>query len=464
IDVEVECGYYVDSLNASAKVNSEELVVRIGEDSSAVRLGATESRGEVWFEKDGMWGLGRLDLGMSRFRVALMDAAFTAETVSVGVLSWKEPTDGRFETNGMEWGGVQIPPIQGDFILSAEKLAVDARSRPLPEAQAEIIGSINWREGAPAGTFRFTIPWFELKHDNILSKWIPVPASDVLTGFYTGKSYLQWEQGNLTQRMNAVVREGNWRRPAQKTGILGINGAVVLESLVPPQTAAPQRLVFDSAYTSGLGIGKGAVVLSMGGVAPLLLQLVECSWAGGTLKAYGVKIIPEKKAAEMVLQFSGQQLQELLDIFEFKGAKATGTVNGRLPVNLDWGKRFSVSIGEGSLKAGMEGGTIRFTKETAEAILGIGKEAGAEEDELEKQVKVLMRRALEDMVYSDLSVTFINEPGEGTLAIVHLEGYGPAGTEENRIPIGSLDVRIHDIGKIIDSIIRGGGKGRIEVR
>jgi hypothetical protein len=81
---------------------------------------------------------------------------------------------------------------------------------------------------------------------------------------------------------------------------------------------------------------------------------------------------------------------------------------------------------------------------------------------LESRVKLMMRRALEDMAYTELRVTFQEVAGEGTLAGVHLEGYGPAGSEEDRIPIGSLDVRIHDIGKIIESIIRGGGRGRLE--
>jgi hypothetical protein len=196
-----------------------------------------------------------------------------------------------------------------------------------------------------------------------------------------------------------------------------------------------------------------------------MFRNLQCWWAGGTLQGTDIALAPDKSSVRFSLTVEGVRIQRVLDLFDYAGARAGGRIYGSVPITLNWNGGVRIALGEGSLYTRPATGSVQFTEQAAMMILGIKERIDEEGAGLEDQVRLMILRALQDMLYTQLRVAFETQPDGTTVAVVQLEGRGPRGSdEEQQIPIGGLKVRIHNVEEIINRLIEQGGRGRIEFR
>ncbi|MBD3345868.1 MAG: hypothetical protein GF401_12465 [Chitinivibrionales bacterium] len=414
------------------------------------------------------WRMQDLLIRIPEGRLTSSTPALKADSISITApLSFNGSLieEGSFALSKITLSNQPMPSVQGNFAIRNNRLGFTGRSTPLPEAPLGIEGWIDWSSTPASGHIEGRVPEFELDNEKLLTqRWLPALQGDILNGFYALEHDIWWTGNSVIQRLKIATRNGSWRRPSATTGILGVEGELELDNLTPPLTPDAYWFAVDSAYTGSFCVNEAAVKLAITETAPLLVQTVAFKWAGGNFRSHDIVIDFEKTRLQFTLSVDQVDLQEILNFFRYKGARITGKASGELPITLRWNGDIRVEIGAGTLKTGPETGTVKFTKETAMTILGIKEDIPADTRDLEKKVRSMALGALQDLLYTDLEVAFEPQPNGQTMARVHLEGQGPSGAVENQIPIGGLNLRIHNIEGIINQIIRQSGRRRIQFR
>jgi hypothetical protein len=296
-------------------------------------------------------------------------------------------------------------------------------------------------------------------------QWFPAISQDTLRGIFGLRLRLGITGSQLREQLSVDVKDGSWAMASSRTGVRGVNGSLVLDSLSRPRTARPAKFTFDTGYSAAVLITDGSGALSFGRDSLVRLDSVECAWAGGILRSVSVIIDPAQRQLRLDLQARGLGLQNILDFVGYDGVQGSGTFSGHLPLAVDWGDRPRISFGEGFFAAQPQTGLLKFTKETARKLLGVTKDIDPQQATLEQTVTLMMLNALQDMEYTALKAIFEKEAKGGWAARLQIQGFGPRGSKDSRIPIGGLNVNIHDLDQLLNStILQGLGSGRVKLR
>jgi hypothetical protein len=189
-----------------------------------------------------------------------------------------------------------------------------------------------------------------------------------------------------------------------------LSGTVRLASLLPPRTAAAQR-VTANVHAAGLPPMPLDLRFSVPGGDRLLINAATLGFAGGTLGLADVALA-SGKPVDTALTIRGVDLAALLALLDIDGLSGSGTIEGAVPIRVDPG---GVALQSGKL-VGTVPGVMRYA--------GTGLPEPAPDAPATDPIR-LMRAALADFHYTGLSLTLERAAsGEGSL-LVNLQGANP---------------------------------------
>ncbi|MEQ9642910.1 MAG: YdbH domain-containing protein [Alphaproteobacteria bacterium] len=189
----------------------------------------------------------------------------------------------------------------------------------------------------------------------------------------------------------------------------GLNGKVAFTSLVPPQTA-PRQTITLARLDIGLPLIDGEAEITLRPDGKLDLHKLGWPWAGGRIHLADEVIDPLADTIAATLRVDDVDLAELARLLENENVDITGRIGGTIPVEI---KGDSVFIRDARL-ASIDGGTIRYVSQGAEAIMDKGG-AGSE----------LLIQALKDFRYDKLIATLNGETTGNLDLALQLRGANP---------------------------------------
>ncbi|HET6469017.1 MAG TPA: YdbH domain-containing protein [Geminicoccaceae bacterium] len=210
------------------------------------------------------------------------------------------------------------------------------------------------------------------------------------------------------ERVQLLMRDLSFTTPASR--IERLSGAVSFTGLFPPRTPEGQQLAV-ALVDVGLPLANGLASLALRPDGRLHLDELAFELAGGRLSAGPLDVPLGAGAVELVLTAQGLELGRLLELVELEGLTGTGTIDGRLPVEVVLGE--GVAVRGGRLES-RGPGVIRYAPATPPAGLAAG---GASVD--------LMLQALRDFRYDSLSMTLDGRTEGEMLAGLKVAGRNP---------------------------------------
>jgi hypothetical protein len=211
------------------------------------------------------------------------------------------------------------------------------------------------------------------------------------------------------------------------------------------------RLRADTAWSGSLELG-GPLVNFRYEEDVVKVDSIRGRWAGGVVVAHGLRYRSGETEVAMELEMRRVTLQGVLDFLRYRDVRGEGTLYGRLPVRVRWGKRPRLSFGEGYLEARPPNGTLQLSEAVARTVLGVKESVEAGTSDPAKTAQVMMIRALRDMAYTELKAVFSKEEGDW-MTRVTARGYGPRGAPDNRVPIGGLNVNVNNLDRLLTSLV-----------
>jgi hypothetical protein len=227
---------------------------------------------------------------------------------------------------------------------------------------------------------------------------------------------LQFSKGDLKIQAAAAEaqtkdRKGDWRLD----GLLVETGSIAL-----PPMAGKGAVDFSGntfALSGKIGSASNAhhaafsidYPFARAEDATLVVSSAAMPWKGGTLTTENVKILLDgSQPVKMVLRIRKASADALLQALTGKRVSATGTLSGRLPLEI--AQDGAVTFGEGTLQAD-EAGVVALPPD---AIPG---------DDNEKVAMV--RDILKNFHYNTLSLAVRNAGADGVILLVTLDGKNP---------------------------------------
>ena len=216
-----------------------------------------------------------------------------------------------------------------------------------------------------------------------------VPLLDVLsevTGAVQATARLTWQAKAIDGR--AGVRLEGLSIKTGTGAIASLTGAISLSSLTPPATPPGQTLHIDTVDV-GAQFDDTTLRFALEPDGTIALERAETHLGPGRLWLEDERFDPRAKENRATIRVSGLGLQQLLDLLGVGDARATGRLDGRIPVRRV-GER--IAIDRVTLSA-RKGGVLQLRSKTLARTLGAGG----------KQVKLLLR-ALENFHYDWLRI------------------------------------------------------------
>ena len=364
------------------------------------------------------------------------------------------PENGAFSFRSMLLDNRPCGTLAGRLTIAKQHVDIQGSGNLLPEAPMEVRGWYQWVDSQPAsGELSAQVAPFRLRTLDRVYKWFPAIAHDTVQGTLGLQLRIGITGARVSERLRVDVHDGSWGKESSKTGVRGVCGSLLLDSLSRPRTAAPGKFTIDTAFAASVRVTSGTAAISFGSDSLVRFDSVICAWAGGTLGSSLVIVDPAAKQVRLDLQARGLGLQNILDFVRYDGVRGTGTLSGHLPFTFHWGDRTHLSFGEGFLEAQPHSGMLNFTKETARKLLGMTHEINSKHATMEQTVSLMMLNALQDMEYTSLKAIFGKEPQGGWAAWLQIQGFGPRGSKAGRIPIGGLNINIHDLNQLLNNAI-----------
>jgi hypothetical protein len=233
--------------------------------------------------------------------------------------------------------------------------------------------------------------------------------------------------------------------------ISDLSATVRLASLMPPRTAAAQR-ISANVHAAGLPPMPLDLRFSLPGDHRLLVNAATLGFAGGTLGVADVALAPGK-AVDTELTVRAVDLGAVLALLDIDGLSGSGTIEGAIP--------FRVDASGAALKSGQLVGTVPGVMRYA----GTGLPEPAPDAPATDPIR-LMRAALADFHYTGLTLTLERAAsGEGSL-LVHLKGANPQVLDNHPFVFNiRLDANFDKIAAILldgyaaaEDLIRRGGR------
>jgi hypothetical protein len=179
--------------------------------------------------------------------------------------------------------------------------------------------------------------------------------------------------GALSYSANASLKDGNFMSSgvaklskvgftASAATVEGVSGTVSLSSLLPLRTKGIQTLKVGMLQT-GVPLENGMVAFELGRAG---LRIVDANWpfAEGKLVLVSSSASVTAGNAEFLLSVEDVDLSVLTDLAGIPGLKATGRINGQVPIAIRNGDPILL---DGNISA-KDSGVIVYRGETTEAV------------------------------------------------------------------------------------------------
>jgi hypothetical protein len=226
-----------------------------------------------------------------------------------------------------------------------------------------------------------------------------------VSGTLSARGQLGWGAA-LTSKADIVVKDFAFESAV--TRLSDLDGTLALASVLPPRTAGSQHF---TAKLQVAGLPDGAVDLrfTLPGDNRLRIDKGSFSLAGGSLELANITL-GQGQAVAGELGIRGLDLATLLGVIDVDGLSGSGTIDGRIPVRVD---DSGVAILAGRL--GSKGpGIVRYT---GTALPDTG---GGANDSIK-----LVRQALSDFHYTEMTLTLDRGTGGDGSLLVNLKGSNP---------------------------------------
>ncbi len=229
-------------------------------------------------------------------------------------------------------------------------------------------------------------------------------------GAISARGTLSWRgslEGDVAVRLDGVGFETGIAR------IGDLDATLRLDSIMPPRTPGAQHIT-GTLQVAGLPTAPLDLRLGLPGDNRLVVSSATLGLAGGTI-GLGDLAVALGQPVETALELRSIDLGAMLALSGIDGLSGSGVIEGRIPVRMD---DAGFVIASGRL-ASTGPGIVRYTG------AGLPEGVTAGHDDAGDAVR-LLRQALADFHYADLSLTLDRSAsGEGSL-LVSLRGANPA--------------------------------------
>ena len=332
----------------------------------------------------------------------------------------------RIHTEGLEISGLpaRTPAfdVDANLVLSQNTLTFNTplllRNMP-PDPGITTEGTYDLATGAV--NLRASLPPVEfMEAGRPLSGWVSDWSYpfDLLTGSLAAEIELQWQAEVLTAKLTGTLKEvggfyGDYF-------FRGMNGALQtnLDNAETFTIATPPLALTIAGIDVGVPLDNLALNFRYDGVSQqLLINSFYGEALGGTVTAADISYDFTRERNDILLQFSGLRLEDMLTLVEYEGVEATGAVSGELPITLTAN---GVEVALGSLHADAPGGSIRYL-DAATAVAG--DNVGLN----------LMNQALGNYQFESLTSSIDYSPDGELLLTMQLQGHNPDMNNGQRI-------------------------------
>jgi hypothetical protein len=210
-------------------------------------------------------------------------------------------------------------------------------------------------------------PW-----QGFLQQVVPVPAGDwELEGKFSGSAEGRLAGDKLTAAGRVTLREGRVVSAAKAITAEGIEADLEFTDFVAV-TTRPGALRIRELRTGQLTLRDLAATFSLEGADRIAVGHATLRALGGSVTAEPFTLVPSRAELDAVLLADGISIEEVMALTEDLPAKATGRVNGRVPVHIGSG---GMQFGTGwlELKPGVQA-SIQFN---AKGLLTGGSAPGS---------------------------------------------------------------------------------------
>lgn len=173
-------------------------------------------------------------------------------------------------------------------------------------------------------------PW-----DGFVRRLVPVPAGDwEVTGKFSGNAEGSWSAGKLVAEGRVRLQEGRLASTAQAITADGIEADLEFIDFAA-LTTKPGTLRIRELSTGKLALTDLAADFSLEGPDRIAVTHATLKTLGGSVTAEPFTLIPSRSELDAVLLADGISIEQVMALTEDLPAKATGRVNGRVPVHID---------------------------------------------------------------------------------------------------------------------------------
>jgi hypothetical protein len=165
-------------------------------------------------------------------------------------------------------------------------------------------------------------------------------APALTTGWETGGKLTLTARGRaargaVTGEMAMHLRDASARNAGEKISVDGVQADVVLSDPMRVATAPGQIIRIASARMGNVALHDAVVRFQLNGVHECKVESAEVGALGGRLSFEPFTYDPMAGAIACVVAADGLRVEEVLALFPDAPAKATGAIDGRLPIVLD---------------------------------------------------------------------------------------------------------------------------------
>ena len=188
-----------------------------------------------------------------------------------------------------------------------------------------------------SGELAFTVPELTLDvqaWQGFLQQVVPVPAGDwMIEGKFSGSAEGRYVGEKLTAAGRVQLREGRAVSTAKAITAEGIEADFEVTDFVAV-TTKPGTLRIRELRTGQLTLGDLAADFSLEGPDRIAVTHATLRALGGSVTAEPFIFVPSREELDAVFLADGISVEEVMALTQDLPAKATGRVNGRVPVQI----------------------------------------------------------------------------------------------------------------------------------
>jgi len=214
-------------------------------------------------------------------------------------------------------------------------------------------GALNYDHAKQAVDFRVTRADLDLaRWQGYISRVVVLPGGKwELAGQLAGTAQGSYADGKLRLAGEVALKDGRFGFPERSFEASGVTAAFKFTDL--DRFISEPGVVRMAALRAGeIRATNVELELAFDTVERLVVQRATLEAFGGRLSAEPFRIFPRQNEMEATLLVDGLSVEQLLALAKDAPAKATGSVNGRLPIRID-GNGLRLGTGWLELKRGV---------------------------------------------------------------------------------------------------------------